>query len=258
MTHEAAVESNMNGEKPAENPTLEAMARAGVWYGRKKSKTNPKMREYIYGTRNGIEIFDLPQTLACLERAGAFLRDCVREGGSILFVGTTPPVQELTRAAATQLRVPHVIVRWLGGTLTNFKTLSGRMQYYLKLRADRDSGRLVKYTKKEQSEFDKEIRRLERLFGGLETMKELPKAVVVVGAEAHITALRECKRLKIPVVAIANSDTNPELVDYIIPANDKARSSVAWIMERLTKYVEEGMQEREAKAAAVPPQPASQ
>ncbi len=255
MTNEIAVESNMNGEMPAENPTLEAMARAGVWYGRKKSKTNPRMKEYIYGTRNGIEIFDLPQTLVCLEKAATFLKGVVRDGGTILFVGTTPPVQELTRAAAVRLGFPFVTLRWLGGTLTNFKTLSTRIQYYLKLRADRDSGRLAKYTKKEQSGFSKEIQRLERLFGGLETMKDLPRAVVVAGAESHVITLRECKRLKIPAVAIANSDTNPLLVDYIIPANDKARSSVAWIMERLTSAIEEGVKERQAAAVVVPPQP---
>lgn len=235
--------------KGADTALLETMAKAGVWYGRRKSKTNPRMRPFIFSTRNGIEIFDLVQTQEYLARAGSFLQSVVAEGGSVLVVGTTPAGQELTRALAEKFGFPCVTERWLGGTLTNFKTLSTRIQHFIKLRADRDAGRLEKYTKKERSDFDKEIRRLTMLFGGLEKLTELPKALLVIGATAHETALREAKRLKLPVVAMVNSDMSPEVVSYPIPANDSAKASITWILEALTSYLEAGKAEAAVRKA---------
>lgn len=235
------------GEKGEDPALLEAMAKAGVWYGRRKSKTNPRMRSFLFGTRNGVEIFDLPQTHDRIVRAGKFLQSVVAQGGTILVVGTTPASQELAQGLANRFGFPWVTERWLGGTLTNFKTISLRLQHFLKLRADRDAGRLEKYTKKERSDFDKEIRRLTTLFGGLEKLTELPKAVLVINAGAHETAIREALRLKIPVVTIMNSDSNPEKVPYAIPANDSARASIAWILEALTPYLEAGKAEAASK-----------
>lgn len=241
------VPGDANGENQA---LLEAMAKAGVWYGRRKSVTNPKMRPLIFSTRNGVEIFDLPQTWERIEAAAAFLKGIASEGGTILVVGTTPPAQEAARGMGEKFGFPTVTVRWLGGTLTNFKTLSARIDYYRKLRADREAGRLEKYTKKERSDFDKEIRRLETLFGGLEMLRELPRALLVLGASAHETALREAKRLKIPVVAIVNSDGDPTAVAHAIPANDRARASIQWVAAALAVALAEGREEAKSRAAA--------
>ncbi len=249
MPEDTVIEKATAPAEQAVDPALlEAMARAGVVYGRKKSKTHPRMRPYIFTTRNGIEMFDLTQTWAALERAGAFLQTVVAKSGMILIVGTAPAAKEFVAALAAKFKLPYVVERWLGGTLTNFKTISERLQYYLKLRADRDAGRLEKYTKKERIEFDKEIKRLTTLFGGLEGMTALPQALLIVGASKHATAVREARRMKIPIVALMSTDMNPELIDYPIPGNDNARSSIAWVLGEIEKYLEKGKAEQAAHA----------
>lgn len=243
MTEEAIKEVSVQDEKGIDPSLLEAMAKAGVWYGRKKSKTNPRMRGFIYTTRNGVEIFDLPQTWEKIEAAGAFLRGIIAHGGSLLVVGTTPAGQGIAKKVGEMFGFPYVTERWLGGTLTNFKTLSLRIQHFKKLKADREAGRLEKYTKKERSDFNKEIEHLQVLFGGLERLESLPQVILAIGANAHLTAIREALRSKIPVIAIANSDTNPELVTHIIPANDTAKASVTWIVEQFIPFIEAGRKE---------------
>jgi small subunit ribosomal protein S2 len=218
---------------PAQMERLTVMAKAGVLYGRKKSKTHPRMQQYIYATRNGIEILDIEQTTELLQRANAFLAEVAKAKGIILFVGTTPAAKDATRSIAEQFSYPFVTERWLGGTLTNFKTLRTRIQHFIKLKADRISGRLEKYTKKERVEFDKEIERMTTLFGGIEKLTELPKALVVANAAQHMTAIREAKRLQIPVVAVMSNDVNPDIIEYPIPANDRARSSIAWVLAEM-------------------------
>lgn len=219
---------------------LEEMAKAGVLYGRKKSKTNPKMFQYIQGVRNGIEIFDLTQTLSLLEMASASLKELSQKGGKILLVGTQPAAKEIIKSMADKFSFPYVAGRWLGGTLTNFKTLSGRIAHYIKLKNDRATGSLEKYTKKERLGFDREIARMENLFGGLETMDRLPDVLLIVDGTLHEIAIREANRLGIPVIAIMNSDGNPEAVKWLITANSFSKTSIQWIMERLTKAIEEG------------------
>ncbi len=218
---------------------LDQMVKAGVAYGRKKTKTHPRMQRYIFGTRNGIEIMDVSQTVGLLEEAAKFLADIVKRKGILLFVGTTPAAREVVRALAERLGAPFVIQRWLGGTLTNYKTLSQRLQYFMKLRVDRDAGKLAKYTKKERLDFDKEIERMAKLFGGLEKLTALPEAVVIVDASSHTTAIREARALRIPIVAVMGSDADPDIIDHPIPANDRARASVTWVLDRLEKEVAE-------------------
>lgn len=236
-----AKENNLTEIAPAENTAvLEEMARAGILYGRKKSKTNPKMRPYIQATRSGIEIFDLTQTLAAIEKTREFLKELNQKGGMPLLVGTQPAAKEIIRNLADKFGFPYVTERWLGGTLTNFKTLSTRINYYLKLKADRAAGKLEKYTKKERLNFDQEISRMEKLFGGLERMNKLPDVLIVVDSILHLTAIREANRLKIPIIAIINSDSDPDAVQIPIPANASARSSIIWILGKLEKAIEEG------------------
>lgn len=230
---------------------LEEMVKAGILYGRKKSKTHPRMKAYIYATRNGIEVLDLPKTMEALEKAGEFLKEVMKKDGLVLAVGTQPASQELVEAFAKKFSMPYVIKRWLGGTLTNFKTLSKRTQYYMNLKADQATGKLEKYTKKEQTEFGKEIEKMNGFFGGLEKLNRLPSALLAINANEHMTAINEAKRLKIPVVAILSTDTDPEIVDYPIPANDNSKASIAWILSKLEAKVAEGIKEKPLPTVAV-------
>jgi len=230
---------------------LEEMAKVGLLYGRKKSKTNPRMQRYIFTTRNGMEILDIVQTIPLLDQATSFLEDIVRRRGTILFVGVTPAAKEYVKALGEKFKYPYVVERWLGGTLTNFKTIRDRLQYYIKLKADQESGKLEKYTKKERLEFSKEIERLTHLFGGLESITKLPDAVVIAGVTSHETAVREARRLKIPIVGILNTDADPDEVTFPIPANDLAKSSVQWIFERLEQAIDRAHKEAQATAAAL-------
>ncbi len=239
-------------QSPLIDPALlDEIIKAGILYGRKKSKTHPRMKPYIFGTRNGIELIEPPKTLEALEKAGEFLKEAVKKDGTILMVGTQPSAQELIEELAKKFAFPYVVKRWLGGTLTNFATINKRLQYYMNLKADRATGKLEKYTKKERLEFDRLIAKMDGFFLGLERMPKLPGALLVVNANEHITAIREARRMKIPVVAILSTDTDPEIVEYPIPANDNSKASIAWILAKLEAKVAEGIKERPVKAAVV-------
>lgn len=216
---------------------LEEMMKAGLSFGHKKSKTHPRMKPYIFATRNGIEIIDLVQTLQLLEKAMEFLKSKLAEKGIILLVGTTPAAKDIVEKFAGKTGFPYVTERWLGGTLTNFKTLSKRISYFKKLKADRGSGKFDKYTKKERLDIDREIEKLTIKFSGVENMEKLPDVLFVVGVSHHLTAVREAKRMKIPVIAMVNTDINPEIVDYPIPANERSRLSIEWILSKLEEAV---------------------
>lgn len=221
-------------------PVLEEMMKAGLFIGRKGSKLHPKMKPLIFGMRNGVSIIDLEETLKYLEKAMDFIKSKAGEKNSILLVGTTPSTQNLVENLAKKLSLPYVIERWLGGTLTNFKTLSKRVSHFKKLKSDKETGRLEKYTKKERLDIDRQIIKMTKMFGGVEEMAVLPKVLFVVDVNANMTAVNEAKILKIPVVGIMNTDTNIELIDYPIPANDRSKSSVEWILGRLEQAVNEG------------------
>ena len=237
---EAITSTIENTESTPVNPVLEEMAKAGVLYGRIKSKSNPKMASFVQTVRNGVQLIDLSLTLEALEKAEKFLKETVEKGGAILFVGTQPAAKDAIKSIAVKFGYPSVTNRWLGGTLTNHKTLSGRINHFIKLKEDRVAGRLEKYTKKERLMFDREIARMEKLFGGLEKMNQLPVLLVIVDAKLHDTAVREAIRVKVPVVALVNTDADPDIIDYLIPANTSAKLSVEWILNRLAKSIEDG------------------
>lgn len=249
VKNEGAVSENLPEEKSADTALLEEMAKAGLLFGRKRSRTNPRMKKYIYTTRNGIEIFDLVQTIELIEKASAFLKEVAKSGRLILFVGTTPASQGTVKAIAEKFGYPFVAERWLGGTLSNFETISKRLNYYMTLKSDQATGKLDKYTKKERTAMEKEIERLTRLFGGLEKLATLPAAVVVAGADGHQIAIREAKRVKLPVVSIANTSAMPDMVDYIVPANDNSVSSIQFVFKKFEEAIEKGIQERSAGIA---------
>jgi small subunit ribosomal protein S2 len=228
------------------------MIEAGVFYGRKKSKTNPKMRQFIFGNRNGVDIINLQKTEEILKEALEFIKEKIKNNGLILFVGTEPAAEAPILAIANEFGMPYATVRWIGGTITNFKIISKRVEHLKKVRTDLATGALDKYTKKERLEMDKEVHRLEQLMGGLENLLREPDVLVVVNPVIHSAAVREAKRKKIPIVALANMDADPDGIDYCVPGNDKATSSISWFLKNIAVAIREGISKRVAPVAEAP------
>ena len=232
------------------------MIDAGVFYGRKKNRTHPKMRQFVLTNRSGIEIINLEKTAEYLEKALSFIKEKVRNGGSILVVGTEPEAEEAIRGLAERFKLSYVTNRWAGGTLTNFKIISKRIEYFKKLVSDMAKGALEKYTKKERLGIEREINRLRYLFGGLENFEKLPDAVLIINAHVHDSAVREAWILKIPVIALANINTNPAKIGYLVPGNDKSRKSIQFFLNKVADAIAGGIATRpvveEKKAEETP------
>ncbi len=226
------------------------MMDAGVFYGRKKSKTNPKMKQYVIANRGGIEIINLQKTEDAADAAAGFVKEKVSKGGLVLFAGAVPAADAQITALAKKYGFPYVTARWVGGTITNYRNIAKRIDFMKKLRADFAAHALDKYTKKERLEMEKELGRLEELIGGLEMMTREPDLLVVVDPVLHDTAVREARVKRIPVVAFANVDADPDLIDHIVPGNDKAKLSIEWFLGKMDKAIEDGMAARAALAAA--------
>lgn len=223
-------------EKDAE--LIKEMMKAGLMYGHKSSKTHPKFKPYVCAVRNGIEIIDLSQTTPALEAAVAFLRTKIKNkesGGVVLAVATQPAAKGIIEEFAKKFNFARIGERWIGGLLTNFKTVSGRIEYFKKVQSDLEKGNFEKYTKKERLLINRNIERMRKMFGGLENMTRLPEAIFMIDSsiKGHMTAIKEAKKMKIPIVAVIDSDDNPDLVDYPIPANDHARTSIEWIVDKI-------------------------
>jgi len=215
------------------NQIIKEMLEARVCYGHRSSITNPKMKSYISGTKNNFEVIDLEKTFEALEKSKKFMEELGQQKKTLLFVGTSPIIRDLVTVAAEKTRSPYSASHWIGGFLTNFKTIFGRLKYFRELKAKEASGELQKYTKKEQINFQKEIQKLSQLFMGLEECQGLPNALVVVNVKTHETAVREAKKLKIPIIGIVDTDSEPQLADYVIPASDHIRSSVNYLLNQL-------------------------
>ncbi len=226
------------------------MMDAGVFYGRKKSKTNPKMKSYVLANRGGIEIINLQKTEEAAEEAAGFVAEKVRQGGLVLFVGAVAAADKAITDLAKKYSFPHVTARWVGGSITNYRNIAKRIDYMKKLRSDFASHALDKYTKKERLELEKELGRLEELVGGLEQLTREPDVLIVIDPVLHDTAVREAKIKKIPVVAFANVDVDPDLIDYLVPGNDKAKLSIEWFLKKMDKALETGVAARAAALAA--------
>ncbi len=224
-------------KKDTEKNVLEEMAEAGLHLGHKTSKVHPNMKPYIYGMRNYIHIIDLEKTQEKMEEALSFIKKVVAEGGKILFVGTKFQLKNIVKETARECESPHITERWLGGTFTNFSTIKKRIDYFKDLREKRKKGELEKYTKKERADIDKEIADLEIKFGGLIDLEGLPSAVFVADTANNLSAVKEAKKKGVKVVAIIDTNTDPTLVDYPIPANDDAISSVKYISEKIKNAI---------------------
>ena len=206
--------------------SLKKMLKEGVHFGHQKSRRHPKMEEYIFGARNGINIINLQQTLKKLEEALAFIEKNKREGRQILFVGTKKQAKELVKSAAIHCDMPFVTERWIRGTFTNFKFIRNRARYLKDSQEKFASGGFKKYTKFEQMKKSEELEKLERKMGGIKNMAEFPGAVFIASVKEDSLAVKEAKRAGIPIVALVDTDTDPASIDYPIPANDDAISSL--------------------------------
>ncbi len=222
--------------------TAEQLLAAGVHFGHRTSKWDPKMKPYIFGSRNTVHIIDLEKTLVRLKEAAEFVAEVVGKGGLIIFVGTKPAVKKIVKEAAESSGMPFVIQRWLGGTLTNFKTISKRLEYFRDLENKMAEGELKKYTKKEQLGFSRKLADLEKNFGGIKNLMKLPEAVFVTDIKENYQTINEARKAGVKIVAICDTNTNPGLVDWPIPANDDAASAVKIIVETIAEAIKNSKQ----------------
>ena len=230
--------------------SMKQLLEAGVHFGHQTRRWNPKMAEYIFTERNGIYIIDLQKTAKKIEEAYAFIRDVALDGKDILFVGTKKQAQEAITEEAKRIGMYYVNNRWLGGMLTNFKTIRKSIDRLYQLQKMEEDGTFELLPKKEVMKLRKEMEKLEKNFGGIKEMKDMPGAMFVVDPRKEKIAIAEAKRLNIPVVAIVDTNCDPEEVDYVIPGNDDAIRAVKLIVECIANAVLEAKQ-GESMAAAV-------
>jgi small subunit ribosomal protein S2 len=223
---------------------LKSLLDAGVHFGHQTKRWNPKMRTYIYGARNGIHIIDLDQTARLFSRAFHFVQETVARGGQLLMVGTKRQAQEIVQEEATRSGSFFVVNRWLGGTLTNFRTIKQGLDRMRQLERMKEDGTYLQLPKKEVSRLEKERERFEKYVGGLKNMGTLPAAVFIIDPAMETIAVSEAKKLGIPIIAITDTNCDPDLVDYVIPGNDDAIRSIKLITQRIADAVVEGMSRR--------------
>ena len=211
--------------------TIQTLLDAGCHYGHQTRRWNPKMKSYIFGERNGIYILDLKQTMIGADRAYTFLKETAAKGGTVLFVGTKKQAQEAIATQAERCGMPYINQRWLGGMLTNFVTIRTRINRMEELEAMVEDGRMSLLPKKEQAVLGKELAKLQANLGGARTMTSLPQAIFVVDTKREEIGVREANRLHIPVVGLLDTNSDPDVIDYGVPANDDAIRSVSLMCE---------------------------
>ncbi len=236
---------------------MKELLEAGVHFGHRSRRWHPKMRSYIFTERNGIHIIDLQQTMRMLEIAYSFVRDTAAEGGTILFVGTKKQAQDNLEAQAVRCGMPFITQRWLGGTLTNFRTIRLRANYLLELEKQKEAGDQGNLTKKETMWQERELAKLQKRLGGIKNMYYLPSAVFVVDIHREENAVKEANALGIPVVAMVDTNCDPDPIKYIIPANDDAIRAIKLMSSKIADAVIEGQNMRgvvmaEQEQAAAP------
>jgi small subunit ribosomal protein S2 len=219
------------------NLNIEEMAKVGLHFGHKTSKVHPKMFPFIFGVRNNIHIIDLEKTKEKFEEALKFIQNLVLQNKVILFVGTKPQIKDLVKEIATELGFPYVNERWLGGTFTNFEVIKKRAEYLKDLEKKKAEGFFEKYTKKERAEIEKKIQKLQKKFGGIKNLEKLPDAIFVCDMVKDKLAVKEAREKGVKIIAISDTNADPTLADYPIPANDDAISSVKYILEKVKEVI---------------------
>ena len=228
--------------------SMKQLLEAGVHFGHQTRRWNPKMRPFIFTARNGIHILDLQQTAQRLNEAYRFITDVVANGDSVLLVGTKKQAQEAIKEAAEESGQFYVNQRWLGGMLTNFDTIQKRIRYLRDLEARKERGEFERLPKKEAQHLQDELDRLQRTLGGIKDMRRLPGVVFVIDTKKEHTAVLEARRLEIPIVALADTNCDPDEMDYPIPANDDAIRAVKLLATKVAEAAIEGRRQREAQA----------
>ena len=218
---------------------MKQLLEAGVHFGHETKRWNPKMKRYIFAERNGIFIIDLQKTLVESEKALTYLRDLAGRGGTILFVGTKKQAQEILAAEAKRCGMPFINERWLGGLLTNFKTIRTRVDRLRELESMFEDESILRYTKKEQIDMGKELQRLQRYLGGIRDMTRLPDALFIIDPTKEAIAVKEANKLGVPAVALADTDSDPDVLDFIIPGNDDAIRSIQLVTATLADVIVE-------------------
>ena len=228
-------------------PDLLEMLKSGLHFGHRTSKWHPKMEPYIFTERNGIHIIDLEKTAQLLEKALNFIKDTVSRGGVVLFLGTKPQIKEMIKKYALEVEMPYVSERWLGGTITNFSVIRKAIKRYTDLKKQKEKGEWEKFVKKEQVKLNKELERLDKKFGGIETLKKIPDIIFILDAKGEKTAIKEAQVKKVPIVALCDTNVNPQGIDYVIPGNDDSIKGVKMILEMAVEAIKEGKEQQKDK-----------
>jgi len=221
---------------------MKELLEAGVHFGHQTRRWNPKMKEYIFGERNGIHIIDLQKTLKLFREAGKFISELASQGRSVLFVGTKRQAQEAIAEEAQRCGMFYVNHRWLGGTLTNWATLQKSIKRLKTLKAMKEDGRMAQLSKKEAARLERELKHLQQNLEGVENMAALPDALFVIDSHAEEIAVREARRMGVPVVSIVDTNCNPDVVEWVIPGNDDALRAIRLFTSKIADAVLEGRQ----------------
>jgi small subunit ribosomal protein S2 len=219
---------------------IKQLLEAGVHFGHQTKRWNPKMKKFIFGSRSGIYIIDLEKTEECINKARDFLLDLAAKGEVMLFVGTKKQAKEVVREEALRAGMYHVTERWPGGLLTNFATIKKSINRLKEIEAMKEDGTFAKLTKKEVAGLEKEMAKLRKNFSGISQMEKMPKAIFIVDTQKEDTAVKEARRLSIPIVGLIDTNSNPDLIDYPIPGNDDATKSIKAVATLLADAVIEG------------------
>ena len=220
--------------------SLRDLLEAGSHFGHQTTRWNPKMKPYIFTARDGIHIFDLVKTKAGLEAASAFAKATASQGGQIIFIGTKKQSQDIVEETAKRVGMPYIIEHWVGGLVTNWEEVKKRINHLLDLKTKKAEGFFKSRTKKENLMIDREIAKLERIFGGVADLKNVPAAIFVVDGRKDDGALKEARRRGVKTIAIVDTNVDPTNVDFVIPANDDATKSIQLIVETIAEAIEEG------------------
>lgn len=240
--------------RPVANISVKEILDAGVHFGHRTSRWNPKMRPYIYAKRNQIHIIDLKETVRGLMRAEKYLMQVAAKGGTVLFVGTKRQAAPIVAEAAERCGMPYCAERWLGGTLTNFRTVRGRLKRLEELEHLMETGEIHSYSKKQQSRLNREFRKINRNLGGIREMNRMPQAIFMVDPKKEHNAVREARILGIKIVGVIDTDSDPDDVDLAIPGNDDSIRSIKLLVNRIADAVLNGRkavpQQKDAPAAS--------
>jgi small subunit ribosomal protein S2 len=230
-----------NSNSTATDPLIDSMFSVGAQYGYTKSRRHPSVKPYIFGIKNKVEIFDLEKTKDLLIKAKDFARKLGAEGRQILFVTSKNEALPIVKDAAMSINMPYVAGRWIGGTFTNFTAIRQRVDKLQGQREKRDKGELGKYTKKERLLIDREIEKMESMFSGIVSMKQLPGALFVVDPKQEIVSVTEARKASVPVIALLSTDCDMETADYPILGNDSSRDSIKFFVKEITESYNEGV-----------------